>query len=135
MKIKFKSIVFQNNNEKEIEFSAPVELTKEGEFQVLSFYEPSNNIANRIEISNQRINIFAGPTTLYIILDPNQSALNVFELQTPEGIGREMDFYTQIIKHEFDYGKQYFFEYELFQKQSDKKEVFGNFKIYLTLEN
>ncbi|UUD36011.1 DUF1934 family protein [Mycoplasmopsis citelli] len=135
MKIKFKSTVFQNDNQKEIEFTAPLELTKEGEFEVFSFNEPSKNVANRIEISNERINIFAGPTTLYIVLDPNQSALNVFELMTPEGVGREMDLYTQIIKHEFDFGKEYFFEYELFSKNQNQRDIIGNFKIKMTIEN
>lgn len=135
MKIKFKSTIFQNENENQIEFTAPVEVVNDGEFEILSFNEPSKNVANRIEISQQRINIFAGPTTIYLILDKNQTALNLFELMTPEGVGRELEFYTQVIDYKFENLKEYFFEYELFQKVNNDKLVMGNFKITLTIEN
>ncbi|WP_025755117.1 DUF1934 family protein [Mycoplasmopsis cricetuli] len=139
MKIKFQSHTLQNGKENNIEFTSNGEFIFENGFDIITFTEPTYNISNRIEISSKRINIFAGPTTLYLILDKNQSALNLFEKHVgtgsvKTGTNQEFEVFTQILDHQFKTGKQYFFSYELFQKVNSEKNVIGKFDITLTLE-
>ncbi|WP_027332569.1 hypothetical protein [Mycoplasmopsis gallinarum] len=86
MKIKFKSIADHSvDTEKNI-----IEFEAESEFEIFTdnsnnesieyltyqFLEPSKGIANRIEINEKQINIFAGDTTL--ILKKNEKTANSY---------------------------------------------------------
>ncbi|WP_036463676.1 hypothetical protein [Mycoplasmopsis sturni] len=134
-KIKFQSLVYQNGVDKPIEFTAPVDISSFEEYRVFTFNEPSQGIANRIEISNERINIFAGPTSLYINKDPEQATLNLFELN--DGINaKSFEFFSKI--HSYtenvdDKNSLYKFKYEIYQKVDGKKIEMGQFEISLTI--
>lgn len=69
MTINFKSIIFQNEEEKTIEFTTQVKESNDFGFNVLEFKEPQSGIMNRIEISDRYINIFAGTSTLNLELE------------------------------------------------------------------
>ncbi|MCK5867443.1 MAG: DUF1934 family protein [Mycoplasmataceae bacterium] len=70
MIITFKSTIKRENEEDTIiEFEAPVEITKMNEYNVYEFLEPQNKIMNRIEVSEKRVNIFAGPSTVILVLN------------------------------------------------------------------
>ncbi|AAT27490.1 DUF1934 domain-containing protein [[Mycoplasma] mobile] len=71
MLISFKSIARQNENENVIEFSSQVEFENENDFFSYRFDEPSNKIANLIEIKKDGtlVRIFAGQTSLELELN------------------------------------------------------------------
>ncbi|TNK84183.1 hypothetical protein C4M92_03815, partial [Mycoplasmopsis pullorum] len=70
MTIEFKSKILQGSNEPVYtNFEAKLERLNELDFDVLLFNEPSQNVANRIEINSSDVNIFAGPTTLNLSLN------------------------------------------------------------------
>ena len=70
MTITFKSTIKRENEEDTvIEFEAPVEITTMAEYSVYEFLEPQNKVMNRIEVSPQRVNIFAGPSTVILVLN------------------------------------------------------------------
>lgn len=78
MTITFTSIIKgQNDEDNRIQFTSELTMDKYNEFDVFEFLEPQNNIMNRIEVSDNALNIFAGPTTLNLEL--NQDIENVFE--------------------------------------------------------
>ncbi|TDV24131.1 uncharacterized protein DUF1934 [Mycoplasmopsis mustelae] len=66
MKINFKSTIKQNNDERVVDFDADLEYTNEDGYQVFTFSEPSEGIRNRIEVSDNEINIYAGSTSVYL---------------------------------------------------------------------
>ena len=81
MNIKFTSKIRQNGKEDQIEFVAPVQISSENGFRVFEFQEPSQNIMNRIEVSEEKINIFAGMTSINL----DKSTEQVIEYQNPNG--------------------------------------------------
>lgn len=81
MKITFKSTINHNDEDKVIEFTSPVEISKMEGFDVYEFLEPQNNVMNRIEVSSNVVNIFAGPSTIILML--NELIQN--DYQTPQG--------------------------------------------------
>ncbi|MFL1058621.1 hypothetical protein ACJONP_04925, partial [Mycoplasmopsis synoviae] len=92
-----------------------------------SFTEPTQNVANRIEISHKKINIFAGTTTLFIEKDKNLAS--PFILNTPDGKVMEVNFYTKLLNLEIEPLNKYKFEYILYRLNDYQEDVIGNFKI------
>lgn len=64
MTLTFKSTYGKEENKEEIEFTAKLEKYIDGDINILEFVEPSNNIQNRIEYNDEKITIYAGPTTI-----------------------------------------------------------------------
>ncbi|MBD5788557.1 hypothetical protein MSGX11T_00814 [Mycoplasma synoviae GX11-T] len=131
MKINFKSTILQNGETKEFDFTAPVDIDRYEDMDTFSFTEPTQNVANRIEISHKKINIFAGPTTLFIEKDKNLAS--PFILNTPDGKVMEVNFYTRLLNLEIDPLNKYKFEYILYHLNDYQEDVIGNFKIELTI--
>lgn len=131
MKINFKSTILQNGETKEFDFTAPVDIDRYEDMDTFSFIEPTQNVANRIEISHKKINIFAGPTTLFIEKDKNLAS--PFILNTPDGKVMEVNFYTRLLNLEIDPLNKYKFEYILYRLNDYQEDVIGNFKIELTI--
>ncbi|EGV00347.1 hypothetical protein MCSF7_01039 [Mycoplasmopsis columbina SF7] len=79
MKIKFKSQAIQNDEPINVEFEtdAEYEIFYDDEndlnYHTYHFKEPKTNQANRVEINEKQVNIFAGPTTLIIKKDERYS--------------------------------------------------------------
>ena len=91
------------------------------EYDVYEFLEPQNKVMNRIEVSAKRINIFAGPSTVILVL--NELIQN--DYQTSQGtimFDSEMK-QLSIEKESID------FNYTLGQLNNP----FGNFTINLKL--
>lgn len=130
MKLNFKSVALQNNNPVNIEFTTELTREVEGEYDVLSFIEPSRKVANRIEISKKRINIFAGSTTL--ILKLNEWFGNPFVV-SQNGKTQEITFFTFL--KELDYDNQlqrYKIVYDLSTSNNLEKAI-GHFTIILEI--
>ena len=68
MTITFISNIKNNDSKNRIEFTAPVQISQMNEYEVFEFIEPSQNVANRIEVSEKNVNIFAGPSTINLEL-------------------------------------------------------------------
>ncbi|EFF41774.1 hypothetical protein [Mycoplasmopsis alligatoris] len=131
MKIKFLSISLQNERENKIEFTSELTRRAEEEYDVLFFHEPSQKIANQIEISKTRVNIFAGPTTL--ILKLNQWVENPFE-QVFEGKTNSFSLFTYLHSLEFDQATStYNFKYEI-APQAKSENLIGEFNVKLVIE-
>lgn len=82
MTVTFKSRVEgQGDNENRIEFTAPVVITERNGMTSYEFKEPSNGIMNNIEVAENNVNIFAGPST--ISMEKGLKILN--EYMTPQG--------------------------------------------------
>lgn len=64
MTITFKSIYGKDDNKEEVIFTSHLDKWKDKDTNVLEFLEPSNNIKNRIDYNDQKISIYAGPTTI-----------------------------------------------------------------------
>ena len=83
MNITFKSIIKNSNDDKNvIEFTAPVKKSFEHNMDIYEFVEPEHKVMNRIEVSKERVNIFAGPSSINLELD--KSVANSY--QTPGGL-------------------------------------------------
>lgn len=123
MKITFKSTITHQESEPNIiEFTSPVEISKQdNSFNVYEFIEPQNKIMNRIEVSENVVNIFAGTST--IILSLGEPIKNEYE--TPEG---NILFDAELHKLENN-DHTILMEYTL----SQLNKSFGNFKIELKL--
>ena len=121
MKITFKSIAKTNEKENKIEFSAPVKITNENNMKIFEFEEPTHKVMNRIEFSEKKVNIFAGPST--INLELNKKISNNYE--TPAGLITFESFLEDIkIKEKIINIKYYL-------SQNNKK--FGDFNITLII--
>ncbi|QSF13748.1 hypothetical protein [Mycoplasma sp. Mirounga ES2805-ORL] len=127
MKIKFHSEALQVNNPQIIDFEAEAtyemfvddedkELT---EYHTYQFKEPKMNESNRVEISAKKINIFAGPTTLSMVL--NQKHANSYIKVD----GQKLVLYSNLSKVDLE-PKTKSFEYSLFSANDEK---IGDFKI------
>ena len=118
-KIIFTSKIKQNGNENKISFKAKLIKSKYKDFDAYEFQEPSNNIMNRIEISKDKINIFAGQSTISMILNKKLP----IEYCTPNG---------NIILNSFSKEKKnidnkIIFKYTL----SQKEKLIGEYEITL----
>ncbi|WKX02490.1 DUF1934 family protein [Candidatus Mycoplasma mahonii] len=92
MTLTFTSNIEQNGQKNKIEFSSEVQVTREGNFKIYEFQDPSSGVFNRVEISNKFVNIFAGPSTINIAL--NKSLDNAF--QTPAGLQTLNSYMTEL---------------------------------------
>lgn len=81
MKIKFISHIDQMGTKNEIAFTSEVTISQWNEFQVYEFLEPKNNVMNRIEVSSNAINIFAGTASIQLVLHQEIKT----EYQVPSG--------------------------------------------------
>ncbi len=122
MKITFKSIAKNNDKENKIEFDAPVKISNENNMRVFEFEEPSHKVMNRIEFSEKKVNIFAGPST--INLELNKKIFNSY--QTPNGLISFESFLQNIEIKQNNVNIKYYLS------QNDKK--FGDFDIKLIIK-
>lgn len=122
MKIIFKSIAKANDKENKIQFTAPVKINNENNMKIFEFEEPTHKIMNRIEFSEKKVNIFAGPST--INLELNKKIFNNYE--TPAGLISFESFLEEIKIKE----KNVNIKYHLIQ--NNKK--FGKFNITLIIK-
>ena len=122
MKITFKSIAKNNDKENKIEFDAPVKISNENNMRVFEFEEPSHKVMNRIEFSEKKVNIFAGPST--INLELNKKIFNSY--QTPNGLISFESFLQNIEIKKNNVNIKYYLS------QNDKK--FGDFDIKLIIK-
>ncbi|WP_322935456.1 hypothetical protein RRG40_03655 [Mycoplasmopsis felis] len=127
MKIKFHSLINQNDNENIIEFESESEYSKEYGYEVFSFYEPSNNVRNRIEISNYNINIYAGSTTVF--LEYQKEVDFDLEIENNNRIS-SLQLTSHWFKKEFT-NNSYLFKYSL----SNDNSIIGEYEITLTVLN
>ncbi|BBU47638.1 hypothetical protein [Mycoplasmopsis felis] len=127
MKIKFHSLINQNDNENIIEFESESEYSKEYGYEVFSFYEPSNNVRNRIEISNDNINIYAGSTTVF--LEYQKEVDFDLEIENNNRIS-SLQLTSHWFKKEFT-NNSYLFKYSL----SNDNSIIGEYEITLTVLN
>lgn len=81
MKLNFKSTITQNENEKIIDFTSHVKISKDNEFKVFEFEDPQSKLMNRIEISDRDVNIFSGPASINLSLDEDVK----INYTTPQG--------------------------------------------------
>ena len=81
MTIKFHSEIEQGGQNNVIEFKSTVNVTKDGDFDVYEFKEPQQGIMNRIEVSKDTINIYAGSSTINLELNK----VIKIEYATPSG--------------------------------------------------
>ncbi|WP_029512991.1 hypothetical protein [Mycoplasmopsis iners] len=133
MKIKFYSLANHSTQENQIDpiiTQFEVESTYENfyneehdlEYETYIFKEPNNGVANCIEVNPERINIYAGPTTLSIAKDQgfDNSYVNVD--------GSKMILIAQLLKVEKRENSNYF-EYNL---STANNQFIGNFKIEIS---
>lgn len=121
MKIRFRSEIKNGEELNEIDFTSSVEISKMNDFIVYEFLEPQNNIMNRIEVSSNIVNIFAGPST--IVLSLNELIQN--DYYTEAGV---VMFDSKMNKLEIS-DNLIEFNYELGQINN----LFGKFKIKLEI--
>lgn len=69
MKIKFKSLNKLTPDKNRFEFTSFVEIGEWDNFKTYEFIEPSNKVMNRIEVSDNKVNIIAGPSYLNLVLN------------------------------------------------------------------
>ncbi len=81
-KIKFISNIRQGGETQTISFESSVQVGNYDSFQTYEFKEPSMQVMNRIEVSETHANIFAGQSTINLILDKTLK----IQYQTPHGI-------------------------------------------------
>ena len=123
MIINFKSKIDNNGVKNEIKFSSKVEISKYQVFDVFEFKEPSKNEMNRIEISDNKINIISGPSTIELELG-NKIEI-VYQIQNTG----QINLHTMLHKLERDNNKV-FFEYSLI----NENKIIGNYQIFLELK-
>ncbi|WP_036452279.1 hypothetical protein [Mycoplasma buteonis] len=130
MKINFKSIIRQNEQEQTIQFDSPVTITDENGFKVFSFTEPSLEVENRIEISDKEINIYAGSSTVHLKKDEKTE----FNLDLTLDDGKEYSFtlVSNWYKSNFQDPNFYSFEYSL-AKSFEDEDLIGSYHIELTI--
>lgn len=122
MTITFKSIYGQSDNIQEIKFVATLEKFMDNGMHVLEFLEPSNNIQNRIEYNDEKVIIYAGPTTIH--LEKNKKIKNDFV--TEHGKIIIVSFLENVILN----GNEISFEYHLSDHEGN---LINNFKIELII--
>lgn len=135
MQIKFTSVSTPKHSEEPqtISFTAELTRTTFENFDCLTFIEPSSNINNRIEINENQLNIFAGPST--IEMEKNKKILNTYVVPTQnnEPMNLFMSWFLKDIEHKFEDKKEiYKIKYSLFMNQ-DEIEPVSDFDITLEI--
>ncbi|MGZ9413735.1 hypothetical protein [Mycoplasma sp. 1012] len=120
MTIKFVSTIIKDDDKKVIEFISPLELDKWEEFDAFIFKDPNTNIAIRIEVSKNKVNIFQSHATVNLELNKEK----VCPFKTEYG---ELDFIYKMTKLEREENFISFY-YDLF---SAKEEYISSFQIEL----
>ncbi|MEE3928447.1 hypothetical protein V2E24_02545 [Mycoplasmopsis ciconiae] len=136
MKIKFRSVA-NSPLQKEpqvIEFSSDLERSFEEGMDILTFIEPNQNIHNRIEVSKDKVNIFAGLSTINMEL--NKAVDNYYIQQTPDGkqIKIVLTWLLNKIEHIFETSTKEIYKlgYKLTQN-NDFSNIIGDFEITLEI--
>lgn len=123
MKITFTSLIIDaQKKESRFHFSAPLVIGKWNEFVVYEFVEPSNQELNRIEVSQDAVNIIAGPNTINLELEKDIDVLyktNVGEIIFTSRLNK--------LKMQED-------EVEFNYSLSDHGNEIGNYTIKLNIE-
>ncbi|MCP4336936.1 MAG: DUF1934 domain-containing protein [Mycoplasma sp.] len=121
--IKFSSIINHNGDETKISFKAPVTIGEFKEFKSYDFIEPENKVANKIEVSDNKVNIFAGASTIELELDKVVS----IKYKIPEGM-LFLDTHMTELKNKNQ--EKIEFKYSL----SQNGEILGNYHITLEIK-
>ncbi len=121
--IKFTSLINHDGDQSKIAFKAPVTIGEYKEFKTFEFIEPQNKIANKIEVSNNKVNIFAGVATIELETDKTIS----IKYQTPTGI---ILLDTHMSKLNIKDENNISFKYSL----SSNGAVVGNYEITLEIK-
>ncbi len=121
--IQFISKIKHSDDESEISFKAAVTIGTFEDFTTFEFVEPQNNMTNRIEVSDKKVNIFVGPSTIELELNKVIS----IQYQTPHGI---LYLDSHMSKLEMDNINNIKFDYSL----SKEGEILGNYNITLKIE-
>ncbi|QKT05209.1 hypothetical protein [Mycoplasma sp. OR1901] len=66
MKLKFLSIIHQNGEDNKIEFEVEYQKAVDGKFTSYDFLDPQSKDKNRIEISEDEINIFSSNASIFL---------------------------------------------------------------------
>lgn len=122
MQIEFISKINQGDKENTIHFTAPVIVSKWEEFDVYEFIEVESNVANRIEISNQKVNIIAGIASIFLKLNEKLP----FNYETSQGSIPMLSYLKKIIKQPNFIN----IEYDLMQNE---EIIIGSFNITLKI--
>ncbi len=122
-KILFKSNINHNGTKDEISFESEVQVGEFNNFITYEFKEPQNNMMNRIEVSDSKVNIFAGPSSINLELNKKIE----IKYQTPHGELFLDSFMTKLNNKNKNNVE---FEYSL----SKGDEVLGNYKILLQIK-
>lgn len=135
MQIKFTSVSTPKHSQEPQTISFVAELTRTTfeDFDCLTFIEPSSNINNRIEINDNKLNIFAGPST--IEMEKNKKVLNTYVVpaQNNQPMNLYMSWFLTDIQHKFENKKEiYKIKYSLFMNQ-DENEPVSDFDITLEI--
>ena len=125
MKITFKSIVKQNDNENVIEFTSELTLSEWDGFKVYEFKEPSRGEMNRIEIKDKFVNIFAGPSTFNLELD--KTVVNNYQVAGMDQVIPLVALLNSVTKLD---GDDYTFNYSMYNNGNE----IGNYEITLNVE-
>ncbi|RIV16825.1 hypothetical protein [Mycoplasmopsis gallopavonis] len=129
--INFKSTIKQNGEEQIIEFSSPVTIEKEGKFEVFSFTEPNSDVHNRIELSEDEINIFASSTTVVLKKgNPIEFPLSIY---LEDGTEQTFELVSEWIRDDFLKSNYYLFEYTLSRVVGSESVLIGSYTIELTI--
>jgi len=81
MNIKFTSNIRQNGEKFKIAFESKVEISTYEQFKVYEFTDPKTNALNRVEVSDNEVNIFIGNSSMNLVL--NETVSTVYN--TPQG--------------------------------------------------
>ncbi|MGY5139390.1 hypothetical protein ACUZ9N_01515 [Mycoplasmopsis gallinarum] len=129
MKIRFKSVadhsvdteknIIEFEAESEFEIFTDTTSEKPIEYLTYQFLEPSKGIANRIEINENQINIFAGDTTL--VLKRNEKTANSYI-----AVNNQKFVLISLLHNVEICNNKQTFEYELF---SANETLIGKFEI------
>jgi len=131
-KIKFSSIINQNGEINKIEFESKLLLNNDkyessslksylDNFDIYEFIEPQNNVMNRIEISEDAINIFSGSSTINLKLG-REIKINY---NTQSGIVILTSYMNKLERND----NKVYFEYSL----ANKNEKIGEYSITLDI--
>ncbi|WP_406613756.1 hypothetical protein ACJA23_02660 [Mycoplasma corogypsi] len=131
-KITFKSIINYDHSKEEqvIEFTAPVSISQTDEFPVVfDFVEPSNQVRNMFEISDNLVNIIAG--SQFITLKKDQLANFPYSVSVDNKV-LEMILQTRMYDLVIS-PNHYEIKYELYILNDSEKTKTGDFHITLKI--
>lgn len=124
MLLTFKSKMNNQEKENNVEFSALATVSNYEDFIVYEFVEPSEKIMNRIEISENKVNIMTGPNTLQMEL--------ANKIQNEYFIQDNNKIYFDVLLHKIKKSKnKIFFKYSLINNEN---RTIGEYEITLILK-